>query len=102
MIDGSKWDHARDEGRVSLEGLPEEYGPHKTVYNRFARWSEKGVWHKIFEAVAGSSAAPHQVALDSSQSKSIDVLLAKRGPAAQAIGNTKGGRKKYQDSCGSR
>jgi transposase len=26
---------------------PKEYGPHKTVYNRFSRWSEKGVWQKI-------------------------------------------------------
>ena len=25
----------------------------KTIYNRFARWSERGVWQKIFEAVAG-------------------------------------------------
>jgi transposase len=40
---------------------PAEYGPRKTVYNRFARWSEKGVWQKIFEAVVGSSAARHQV-----------------------------------------
>ena len=48
---------------------PAEYGPHKTVYNRFARWSERGVWQKIFEAVAGPSAAPHQVAIDSSHVK---------------------------------
>jgi len=48
---------------------PSEYGPHKTVYNRFARWSEKGVWQKILEAVVGSSAAPHQVALDASHVK---------------------------------
>jgi transposase len=28
---------------------PADYGPHKTIYNRFARWSERGVWQKIFE-----------------------------------------------------
>jgi transposase len=31
---------------------PREYGPAKTIYNRFARWSERGIWQTIFEAVA--------------------------------------------------
>jgi transposase len=44
---------------------PKGYGPHKTIYNRFARWSERGIWQKIFEAVA----APKQAALDSSHVK---------------------------------
>jgi transposase len=48
---------------------PAAYGPYKTVYNRFARWSEKGHWQKIFEAVAGSSDPPNQAALDSSHVK---------------------------------
>ena len=25
-------------------GCPPEYGPHTTVYNRFARWAQHGVW----------------------------------------------------------
>jgi transposase len=29
---------------------PKAYGPHKTIYNRFARWSERGIWQKIFES----------------------------------------------------
>ena len=48
---------------------PEEYGPHKTIYNRFARWSERGIWQNIFAAVAASSDVPGQVALDSSHVK---------------------------------
>jgi transposase len=49
---------------------PSDYGPHKTIYNRFARWSERGIWQRIFEAVAvGSTAAAHQVAIDSSHVK---------------------------------
>ena len=31
---------------------PREYGPHKTLYNRFVRWSRKGVFEKIFEELA--------------------------------------------------
>ncbi len=31
---------------------PADYGPKKTVYNRFARWAERGIWEDIFAAVA--------------------------------------------------
>jgi len=51
------------------QDCPKEYGPHKTVYNRFARWSERGVWQKIFECVATPSDPPEQVALDASHVK---------------------------------
>ena len=48
---------------------PAEYGPHKTIYNRFARWSERGIWQNIFAAVAACSDTPEQVALDGSHVK---------------------------------
>ena len=32
--------------------LPERYGPRTTVYNRYVRWGERGVWRGIFEALA--------------------------------------------------
>jgi transposase len=35
--------------------LPERYGPYTTVYNRFNRWARKGVWLRVFEALAASS-----------------------------------------------
>ena len=28
--------------------LPERYGPYTTAYNRFNRWSRRGIWKKIF------------------------------------------------------
>ena len=31
---------------------PPEYGPHKTIYNRFIRWSRLGAFSKIFAALA--------------------------------------------------
>ncbi len=31
--------------------LPERYGPWGTVFQRFNRWSQKGVWQKVFEAM---------------------------------------------------
>jgi transposase len=35
--------------------LPERYGPYTTVYNRFNRWAKRGVWVRIFEALAARS-----------------------------------------------
>ncbi len=48
---------------------PPEYGPHRTIYNRFNRRSGRGIWQSIYEAVAGSPEAPEQVALDSTHVK---------------------------------
>ncbi len=28
---------------------PKEYGPHKTLYNRWKRWSDKGIFAKMIE-----------------------------------------------------
>ena len=30
---------------------PDAYGPRKTLYNRFVRWSAKDVWIKMFHAL---------------------------------------------------
>jgi transposase len=32
--------------------LPDVFGPWNTVFRRFSRWSAKGVWHRIFAAMA--------------------------------------------------
>jgi len=33
------------------------YGPKKTLYNRFVRWAERGVWERIFSALASADEA---------------------------------------------
>lgn len=43
---GLRW---RDAPR---EYAPKEYGLHKTIYNRFIRWSRLGVFNRIFAALA--------------------------------------------------
>jgi transposase len=45
--------------------LPERYGPYTTVYNRFNRWAKKGVWLRMFEALAERSPQSLQL-IDSS------------------------------------
>jgi transposase len=37
---------------------PAVYGPHKTLYNRFVRWSHLGVFNRIFAALAARLANP--------------------------------------------
>ena len=45
---------------------PEDiYGPRKTLYNRFVRWAEKGVWTRIFHALAQAGGPPSQLLIDS-------------------------------------
>ena len=35
--------------------LPERYGPYTTAYNRFNLWSRRGIWKRIFDALASKS-----------------------------------------------
>ena len=48
---------------------PPQYGPRKTLYNRFVRWAAKGVWIEIFHALAAAGGPPAQVLIDSSAVK---------------------------------
>lgn len=42
---------------------PPFYGPKKTLYNRFVRWAERGVWEDIFHALATDD-APARLLID--------------------------------------
>jgi transposase len=48
---------------------PRIYGPHKTLYNRYVRWSARGIWDNLFHALASASGRPVQVLIDSSAVK---------------------------------
>lgn len=48
---------------------PKEYGPRKTIYNRFVRWSVKGIWRDIFRTLAATGGPPAEAMLDSTHIK---------------------------------
>ena len=48
---------------------PTDYGPHKTIYNRFVRWSRLGVFNKIFAALAAKGPRPKQLMIDATHLK---------------------------------
>jgi len=48
---------------------PREYGPHKTIYNRFVRWSRLGVFNKIFAELAGNAGKPQRLMIDATHLK---------------------------------
>ncbi len=54
---------------------PKDYGPHKTLYNRWKRWGEAGVFTRMMKGLAAADAEPKTVMIDA------DVL-----PGNHAIG----------------
>lgn len=48
---------------------PREYGPHKTISNRFVRWSRLGVFDKIFAELARAGGKPKRLMIDATHLK---------------------------------
>lgn len=49
--------------------VPAEYGPAKTLYNRYKRWSEAGVFQRVFETLARENADFSTLMIDASHVK---------------------------------
>lgn len=43
---------------------PADYGPAKTIYNRFIRWSRLGVFNEILAGLAAEGGKPDQLMID--------------------------------------
>ena len=48
---------------------PSDYGPPKTLYNRFVRWSRMGIFDRIFAELAASEGTPDQLQIDATHLK---------------------------------
>lgn len=55
--------------RCRWKDCPAIYGPHTTVYNRFNRWSWKGLWGRIFSELVAQAEAPEDLSIDSTAVK---------------------------------
>ena len=68
-------------GGLRWRDAPPGYGPHKTLYNRFVRWSRMGVFSRIFAALAGEAGEPDRLIIDSTHLKAhrTAASLLKRG-----------------------
>ena len=71
---------------------PREYGPHKTIYNRFVRWSRLGIFNKIFAELARKAGKPRRLMIDATHLKAhrTAASLLKKG-CSQTYRGTKGG-----------
>jgi transposase len=62
--------------------LPDEYGPRTTLFNRFNRWSQRGLWQELYAALASCSEPPLLAMVDSTAV-----------PAHRSAAGAKGGSK---------
>ena len=67
---------------------PAVYGPHKTLYNRFVRWSRLGVFARIFQELARPGSEGDTLMMDSTHLKAhrTAASLAKGGRGPEPLG----------------
>jgi transposase len=65
---GGRWGHC-----------PPVYGPKKTLYNRFLRWAERGIWEGIFSSLAGAGTFPTDCSSTAPASKHTGLPEAQKG-----------------------
>jgi len=54
---------------LQWKDAPKACGPHKTLYNRFRRWTELGVFDRIFSHLAASEGPPDTLMIDATHLK---------------------------------
>ena len=75
---------------IPRRDLPERYGPWKSVYTRFRRWSLQGLWEHVFEELIAQDLAD----------KSALMLGSTTIKVRQHGSGAKRGAKKHWDAAG--
>jgi len=71
--------------------LPEVFGDWNSVFRRFSRWSSKGAWQRIFQAMPDDTDVEYRI-VDSTIIRATNTPLGRRrGAEDQAIGRSRGG-----------
>ena len=78
---------------LQWKDAPAGYGPHKTLYNRFMRWSRMGVFDRIFAGLAGEAPNPERIMIDATHLKAhrTAASLLKKGMFPAVSGGQKAG-----------
>ena len=77
--------HRLREG-CTWRAVPEIYGPCTTVFNRYNRWSKRGLWQGIFAALVGCNNPPTVTMIDSTAVKAHRSSAgARRSPEKRGI-----------------
>lgn len=76
---------------LQWKDAPKDYGPHKTLYNRFVRWSRRGIFERIFAGLAGEGGPPDRIMIDATHLKAhrTAASLRKKGGPRAASGAPK-------------
>ena len=73
---------------------PAAYGPHKTLYSRWRRWSGKGIFARMMASLAANHGEEKAVMINATYLKAHRTAISmavKKGVRGRLIGRTKGG-----------
>lgn len=59
--------------------VPAAYGPAKTIYNRYHRWSQRRIWQRVFERMAARGPVPQELPSTAPTSRRIVPPKAQKG-----------------------
>lgn len=65
------------------QDCPPEYGPSTTVYNRYHRWAQRGIWAGIFRDLTSIVGTHYENSIDSTIIKAHRSASGKKGAAAK-------------------
>ncbi len=81
---------------------PAGYGPHKTIYNRFIRWSRLGVFNRILAELAAQSGGTEKLMIDATHLKAHRTAASLLKKGSTPMYRTQPGRVDYQTAGGLR
>jgi len=64
---------------------PADYGPSTTIYNRFNRWSRRGFWLKLLDALVNAGVVTKSTAIDSTYIKAQRAAFGGKGGARSKL-----------------
>jgi transposase len=77
---------------VPWRDLPKHFGHWNSIYKRYARWSENGVFRRVFATLTGGNLDLSEVSVDSSSVRAHQHSAgARKIEGEQAIGRSRGG-----------